>query len=198
MIKDFDGKRYELGGVYKTKKSAEELAEGLRIGRLYFARIEEDHLSLRGSTIPHPDDVKMGNCRTFYRVWQRKNPDHPLWQAKRGAKATAKRSRTHTKAGRTTCIRCGKPLQKYCLETGTHICIDCLKNQGSRYVATGNPRVFTRAKIARNQRMKTYDVYHYDIWGAHHFVTTAPNKEEIYERARKQGYKRSQVEAFER
>lgn len=56
----------------------------------------------------------------------------------------------------------------------------------------------SRAKIARNQRQKTYDVYHYDLWGAHHFVTEARNKEEIYESARSQGYKRSQVEAFER
>lgn len=107
MIQDFDGKRYKLAGVYPTKKQAEDLAEALRKGLCYYARITEHHLTARG-TIPHPDDVKIGRCRTFWRVWQRKNPDHPLWRDEKKNRA-AKKSRTHAKTCKKLIARLWHP-----------------------------------------------------------------------------------------
>ena len=46
--------------------------------------------------------------------------------------------------------------------------------------------------------MKKYDVYHYDIWGAHHSVVSANSKEEIYNQAKRMGYKKKDVEVFEK
>ena len=46
--------------------------------------------------------------------------------------------------------------------------------------------------------LKEYDVYEYDPWGAHHSIVKAHNKTEIYDAKKKKGYKRSDLEIFER
>ena len=48
------------------------------------------------------------------------------------------------------------------------------------------------------RHLKVYDVYEYDPWGAHHSVVKAYSKQEIYDDKKKQGYKRSDLEIFER
>ena len=46
--------------------------------------------------------------------------------------------------------------------------------------------------------MPSYDVYEYDIWGAHYRIVEAKNKEEIYQSCALNGYTRSHVEIFKR
>jgi hypothetical protein len=46
--------------------------------------------------------------------------------------------------------------------------------------------------------LKEYDVYEYDPWGAHHSIVKAHNKTEIYDAKKKKGYKRTDLEIFER
>ena len=54
------------------------------------------------------------------------------------------------------------------------------------------------AKRKAPRHLKVYDVYEYDSWGAHHSVVKAYSKQEIYDDEKKQGYKRSDLEIFER
>lgn len=46
--------------------------------------------------------------------------------------------------GLTHCLRCGKPLQKFCMTTGTKVCVECLLKQGKSYEQTGDVREFMK------------------------------------------------------
>ena len=68
MIKEINGKRYQLGGVFRSKTAANQEAKAYRASGSY-ASISTHHLTERG-TEPHPSDRSKKNA--FYRVWYRK------------------------------------------------------------------------------------------------------------------------------